>query len=92
MDSLCKIAQKRNIDLVLTTHNVTVLNGLSKTGILGVSVVYRDKETQASRIVPFVEIENQAGILASGGIGEAMESERLLNEIKNEKKAVPFDF
>lgn len=92
MDSLCKIAQKRNIDLVLTTHNVTVLNGLSKTGILGVSVVYRDKETQASRIVPFVEIENQAGILASGGIGEAMESERLLDEIKNEKKAVPFDF
>ncbi len=92
MDSLCKIAQKRNIDLVLTTHNVTVLNGLSKTSILGVSVVYRDKETQASRIVPFVEIENQAGILASGGIGEAMESERLLNEIKNEKKAVPFDF
>ena len=92
MDSLCRIAQKRNIDLVLTTHNVTVLNGLSKTGILGVSVVYRDKETQASRIVPFVEIENQAGILASGGIGEAMESERLLNEIKNEKKAVPFDF
>lgn len=92
MDSLCKIAQKRNIDLVLTTHNVTVLNGLSKTGILGVSVVYRDKETQASRIVPFVEIENQAGILASGGIGEAMESERLLNEIKNEKKTVPFDF
>lgn len=92
MDSLCKIAQKRNIDLVLTTHNVTVLNGLSKTGILGVSVVYRDKETQASRIVPFVEIENQAGILASGGIGEAMESERLLNEIKKEKKTVPFDF
>lgn len=92
MDSLCKIAQKRNIDLVLTTHNVTVLNGLSKTGILGVSVVYRDKETQASRIVPFVEIENQAGILASGGIGEAMESERLLNEIKNKKKTVPFDF
>lgn len=92
MDSLCKIAQKRNIDLVLTTHNVTVLNGLSKTGILGVSVVYRDKETQASRIVPFVEIENQAGILASGGIGKAMESERLLNEIKNKKKTVPFDF
>ena len=90
--SLCEIAQRRKIDLVLTTHNVTVLNGLSKEDVLGVSVVYRDKETQASRIVPFVEIENQAGILASGGIGTAMESERLLDEIKNEKEIVPFDF
>lgn len=82
MDALCAIAQRRKIDLIMTTHNVTVLNGLKKQGSLGVSVVYRDPETLASKIIPFVEVRNQAGLLASGGLGDALESEKLIELIK----------
>lgn len=92
MQAICKIAAKRKIDLIMTTHNVTVLNGLDKEGILGVSVAYRDPQSQASRIIPFVDIENQAGLLASGGIGSAIESEKLINAIKNTSPIKPFDF
>lgn len=92
MQALCEIAKRRHIDLVMTTHNVTVLNGLDKEGILGVSVVYRDPETLASRIIPFVEIKNQAGLLASGGLGDAMESEKLVDSIKNREPIKPFAF
>ena len=92
MDALCAIAQRRNIDLVMTTHNVTVLNGLNKYGILGVSVVYRDSETFASKIVPFVDVRNQAGLLASGGLGDALESEKLIKSIKNGVPNEPFQF
>lgn len=90
--ALSEVAQRRKIDLVMTTHSVTVLNGLNKRGVLGVSVVYRDVDTQASQIIPFVEIQNQAGILASGGIGDAMESEKLIATIKNKTALRPFEF
>ena len=56
------------------------------------SIVYRDVDTQASQIVPFVEIKNQAGILATGGIGDAMESERLITAIKSKTENTPFEF
>lgn len=92
LDALCTIAQRRNIDLVMTTHNVTVLNGLNKEGVLGVSVVYRDPETLASQIIPFVDIRNQAGILASEGLGDALESEKLIESIKTKASNKPFEF
>ena len=92
MDSICTIAKRRNIDLIMTTHNVTVLNGLNKMGVLGVSVVYRDGETQESKIIPFVDISNQGGLLATGGIGHALETEKLLLAIKNKAPVKPFEF
>lgn len=92
MQAICQIASKRKVDLIMTTHNVTVLNGLNKKEIIGVSVVYRDEVSQASKIIPYVDIQNQAGLLASGGIGNAMESEKLIDAIKNTKPIKPFDF
>ncbi len=92
MNALCEAAKRRNIDLILTTHNVTVLNGLGKQEILGVSVVYRDPKTLASKIIPFVDIKNQAGLLASGGLGDAVESEKLIESIKNWASNKPFSF
>lgn len=92
MNALCEIAKRRSIDLVLTTHNATVLNGLGKQGILGVSVMYRDPKTFASKIIPFVEIKNQAGLLAAGGLGDAVESEKLIELIKNGMLSEPFSF
>lgn len=92
MNALSEVAMRRKIDLIMTTHNVTVLNGLRREGVLGVSIVYRDPDNQASKIVPFVEIKNQAGILASGGIGDALASEKLVSAIKNITEVVPFEF
>ncbi len=92
MQAICRIAEKRKIDIIMTTHNVTVLNGLNKQEILGVSVVYRDVQSQSSKIIPYVDIPNQAGLLASGGIGNAMESEKLIDAIKNTKPIKLFNF
>lgn len=92
MNALTKIARQRNIDIIVTTHNVTLLNGLEKEDVLGVSVVYRDAESKASSIIPFVDIRNQAGLLAMGGIGDALESERILRAIKEKSIPQPFSF
>ena len=92
MDALSRIASQRGIDLIITTHNVTLLNSLSKEDVLGVSVVYRDASSNASRIIPFVEIQNQAAILASGGIGDALETDSILRSIKDKTPYQPFEF
>lgn len=92
LQAVCQIAAKRKIDLIITTHNVTILNALNKEEILGVSVVYREVQSQSSKIIPYVDIQNQAGLLAAGGIGTAMESEKLIDAIKNTTPTKPFDF
>lgn len=92
MRALSDIARSRHIDLVVTTHNVTMLNGMQKEDILGVSVAYRDADTNASRFIPFVEIQHQEAILASGGIGDALESDSLLQLIKEKKEYKAFEF
>ena len=55
-------------------------------------MVYRDPKTLASKIIPFVDIKNQAGLLASGGLGDAVESEKLIESIKNWASNKPFSF
>lgn len=92
MSAMSAIVKERNIALIVTTHNVTVLNGLDKEGILGVAVTYRDAETKASKIIPFVDIQNQAGLLAIGGVGDALASDTLIRAIKDKAVVEPFAF
>ncbi len=75
---MLEIGRARNVDILITTHNVSLLNSLKGETILGVSVAYRDAEKGMSRITPFVDMDNHAYILASGGIGTAEEKDQLL--------------
>ena len=59
LNALCEVAKRRNIDLILTTHNATVLNGLGKQEILGVSVVYRDAKTLVESEKLIAAIKNE---------------------------------
>lgn len=90
--SLTEIARQRHVDLIITTHNVALLNDFRKEDIIGVSVVYRDAVTKASRIIPFLDVRNQAGMLAMGGIGSALKSDVLLRSIKEKHSVKPFNF
>ena len=91
MAALREVAKKRKVDLLLTTHNVTVLNSLDREAVMGVSIVYRD-DAQNSGIVPFLDVRNQAGLLAVSGIGDMLESRKLLNAIKDNAPPEPFAF
>lgn len=79
--SLAEIGKSREIDIVLTTHNPTLLNQYDKEKLLGVSVVYRDKDKGISRFIPFVDIEQYPKLLAKGGLGEALVSDSLIDMI-----------
>ncbi len=86
IEQLIKIGKKRQIDLVITTHNATLMDSYKKNELVGVSVVYRDKEKGGSKIISFVDIDNFPAMLAAGGLGNAMIDESLLAALKEEKQ------
>ena len=75
---MLKIIKERKVDILITTHNVSLLNSLKGETILGVSVAYRDNEKGSSQIKPFIDMDNHAYILAAGGIGTAEEKDQLV--------------
>lgn len=79
---------ERKIDVIVTTHNVSLLNSLENETVMGVSVAYRDKNEGGSKIVSFVDLEDASLILANGGIGTAAEKEKLLSSMEPKK---PFE-
>lgn len=92
IDNLSNFSKERGIDIILTTHNPVLLNHYDKEKLLGVSVVYRDKEKGTSRFVPFVDIEQFQKLLAGGGLGDAMEDDSLINLIKEPQKTADYSW
>ena len=78
IDTLAKIGLARNIDIVITTHNAMLMNQYKKEHLIGISVVYREKEKGTSKFVSFVDIENFPAILAARGLVDAMIDNRLI--------------
>lgn len=86
IEQLISIGKERDVDIIITTHNATLLNAYKKEELMGVSVIYRDKDRGTSKIKAFVDIENFAAMLAAGGLGDAMIDERLIDALKQPKQ------
>ncbi len=86
MNNLSRIGQDRNIDLMVTTHNAMLMNQYTKDQLIGVSVVYREREKGTSKFISFVDMNDFSAILAAGGLGNAMIDNRLTDTIKGEKQ------
>lgn len=92
VEQLITIGRERNIDIIITTHNATLLNAYKKEELMGVSVVYRDRERGTSKIQSFIEIENFPAMLAAGGLGDAMIDESLLLSLKSSKRTKDYSW
>ena len=86
IEQLIEIGRQRSIDIIITTHNATLMNAYKKDELVGVSVVYREKERGTSKIKSFIDIENFPAMLAAGGLGTAMLDETLLKALKSSKQ------
>ena len=86
INTLERIGKERNIDIILTTHNPTLLNGYDKNKLLGVSVVYREGEKGTSKFVSLMDIEQSPELFATGGIGDAMIDNSLIKMIKEPRQ------
>lgn len=92
VEQLVAIGTEKNIDIIITTHNATLLNAYKKDELMGVSVVYRDKERGTGKIRSFIDIENFPAMLAAGGLGDAMIDESLLSVLKQSKHTTDYSW
>ena len=56
LEQLIEIGREKSIDIMITTHNATLMNAYKKDELVGVSVVYRDKDRGTSKIKQFIDI------------------------------------
>ncbi|MBW4688826.1 MAG: AAA family ATPase [Komarekiella atlantica HA4396-MV6] len=66
---LREIGSKRNIDILVTTHNPALLDALGPEIVPFVVVAHRDSETGESKLTLLEDIENLPILLASGSLG-----------------------
>ncbi|YAF96940.1 MAG: AAA family ATPase [Nodularia sp. CChRGM 3473] len=67
---LREIGSKRNIDILLTTHNPALLDALSPEIVPFVVVAHRDSETGESKLTLLEDIENFPKLFASYSLGD----------------------
>ena len=83
VETISEIAKKRNLDVLITTHNAVMLNALSKDDLMGVDIAYRDTKSGASAFIPLVKSDRMAELLANGKLGDVVTSGLILDYIKN---------
>ena len=82
IQTISRLARKRRIDVIITTHNAVMLNSLSREDLAGVDVIYRDTQSGASKFLPLVDIPDMPGLLAEGKLGDVVTNGRILEYIK----------
>jgi len=70
IEAIQTIGQDRNVDVLVTTHNPALLDGLPPDMMPFVQVVHRDQTTGASVITPLDDIKQLPKLLASGSLGK----------------------
>jgi len=66
---LMEIGDKRQIDVLITTYNLALLNALDPEQIPFVVVAHRDHETGDSKLTMLEQLENLPKLMASGPLG-----------------------
>jgi predicted ATPase len=67
---LREIGAKRNIDILITTHNPALLDALGPEIVQFVVIAHRDSETGESKLTLLEDIDNLPKLLASGTLGK----------------------
>ena len=71
LKKLFEVAKERNIILVVTTHNISLLNQYTVKYLKGTSIVFRTKESGNSEIINFYDLNGVEMLLSRGGLGDA---------------------
>jgi predicted ATPase len=82
---LREIGSKRNIDILVTTHNPALLDALEPEMIPFVVVAHRDSKTGESKLTPLDDIQNLPKLLASGSLGNLAERGAIEKSLSDSK-------
>lgn len=81
---LCKLGQKRSIDVLVTTHNPALLNALGPELLPFVSVTHRNRDG-ASAITLLEDVRQLPKLMAAGPLGRIVSEGRLTAALSGQK-------
>jgi predicted ATPase len=85
---LKEIGSKRNVDILVTTHNPALLDNLGPEMVPFIIVSHRDNATGLSELTLLEEIENLPKLLASGPLGRLTAKGSIERILQSSKGAV----
>jgi len=85
MDSIRSIAERRNLRVLLSTHNPALLDALPDAAVPDVVFCYRDPASGTSKLVRMNAIPDVPELLVQGPLGHLMTSGALERFVKNHR-------
>ncbi len=86
------VAERRNIQVLLTTHNPALLDAVPDEKLAEVMYCYRDRDSGDSRITPLGELPRYDEVAAAGALGALVASGRLESLLAPRNEADPVAF
>jgi predicted ATPase len=85
LERIRTIAQRRELRVLLSTHNPALLDALPDSAIPDVVFCYRDPDEGASRLVRLAEVPDYPELIAQGSLGHLVTSGTLERFVKQHK-------
>lgn len=82
IQTISRLTKEREIDVIITTHNPTLLNALSKEELFGVVLCYRDPEDGSSKFYSLPDMESLPVLLSKGNLGDLTVRDELVKALK----------
>lgn len=83
LNTMLLFAEKRNLKLLLTTHNPALMDALPDQALGDVVFAYRDPEQGDSRLIRLSDLEDYEGLVSQGSLGELVTKEVVDRFVKN---------
>ncbi|MDI4648041.1 AAA family ATPase [Cohnella hashimotonis] len=82
IQTISRLTQEKQIDVIITTHNPTLLNALTREELLGVVLCYRDPNDGSSKFYALPDIESLPTLLSKGNLGDLTVKDELVKALK----------
>lgn len=97
LNTMLLFAEKRNLKLLLTTHNPALMDALPDQALGDVVFAYRDPKQGDSRLIRLSDLDDYEGLVSQGSLGELVTKEVVDRFVKNpvssqEKKKKALDW
>ena len=83
LERIFAVAQSRNLNVLITTHNPALLDALPVEAIPKVACCYRDPKEGSSKIVHLEDLSSYAELVALGPLGQSMTKNLIARFVKD---------
>ena len=83
LSTMLSFAEKRNLKLLLTTHNPALMDALPDQALGDVVFAYRDPKQGDSRLIRLSDLEDYEGLVSQGSLGELVTKDVVDRFVKN---------